>query len=153
MKIQIRKILCPYDFSDSSAHALRYALAFAEAQAAELVLLHVVEVPLYYLSPELALPADTLMRQREVCVRDLTAIAAEARQEHPRTDSLVEDGMPFPRIIQTARRLGVDLIVMGTHGRTGLAHVLLGSVAEKVVRKAPCPVLTVKHPQHEFVMP
>ena len=62
-------------------------------------------------------------------------------------------GSPFLQVVRMARKEGVDLIVMGTHGRTGLAHVLMGSVAEKVVRKAPCPVLTVKHPEHEFVMP
>ena len=66
--------------------------------------------------------------------------------------------LPIPESLwmaaaEVARKHGVDLIVMGTHGRAGLAHVLLGSVAERVVRKAPCPVLTVKHPEHEFVMP
>ena len=60
---------------------------------------------------------------------------------------------PFTEIIRFAKDKDIDLIVMGTHGHTGLAHVLLGSVAEKVVRKAPCPVLTVRHPEHEFVHP
>ena len=62
-------------------------------------------------------------------------------------------GHPFVEIIRYAREQDVDCIVLGTHGRSGLSHLLLGSVAERVVRKAPCPVLTVRHPEHEFVMP
>jgi nucleotide-binding universal stress UspA family protein len=65
----------------------------------------------------------------------------------------VRVGTPFYEIVRYAREMKIDLIVMGTHGHTGLVHVLLGSVTEKVVRKAPCPVLTVRHPEHEFVHP
>lgn len=65
----------------------------------------------------------------------------------------IAEGKPFIEIIKAAKNYDVDLIVMGTHGRTGLQHMLIGSVAEKVVRKAPCPVLTVKHPDYEFEMP
>ena len=65
----------------------------------------------------------------------------------------VLNGVPFVEIIRYARESEMDLIVMGTHGRTGLGHLLIGSVTERVVRKSPCPVLTVKHPEHEFVMP
>ena len=65
----------------------------------------------------------------------------------------VREGSPFYEIIRYAKEQDVDLIIMGTHGRGGLVHVLLGSVAEKVVRKSPCPVLTVRHPEHEFVHP
>ena len=86
-------------------------------------------------------------------MQNLTEVGELVRKELPKTEWLIEEGYPFPRIIEIARKHEVDLIVMGTHGRTGLAHALLGSVAEKVVRKAPCPVLTVKHPEHEFVMP
>jgi nucleotide-binding universal stress UspA family protein len=70
--------------------------------------------------------------------------------------SVVSDvalGRPFMEIIRYAKDNQMDLIVLGTHGRSGLRHVLLGSVAERVVRKAPCPVLTIRHPEHEFVMP
>ena len=65
----------------------------------------------------------------------------------------VAEGLPFTEILRVAREKDIDLIVMGTHGHTGLAHVFLGSVADKVVRRAPCPVLTVRHPEHEFVHP
>ena len=66
---------------------------------------------------------------------------------------VVRQGPPFLEIVRYAQEANIDLIVLGTHGRGGLAHMLLGSVAEKVVRKAPCPVLTVRHPEHEFVAP
>ena len=153
MKIEIKKILCPLDFSENSEHALLYARAFAQAHGAELLLLHVLEMPLSYLAPEVVLPPDLVDRQKESCTQNLTAITEAVRHDLPHTDWLLEEGNPFPRIIEVARQHAVDLIVMGTHGRTGLAHALVGSVAEKVVRKAPCPVLTVKHPEHEFVMP
>ncbi len=153
MNIRIRKILCPLDFSESSEHALRYAKAMALTHGAELLLLHVVELPSSYLAAEVVLPVDILERQKEACIQNLTTIAEGLRQDLPNTNWLIEEGNPFPRIVEVARKHEVDLIVMGTHGRTGLAHALLGSVTEKVVRKAPCPVLTVKHPEHEFVMP
>jgi len=153
MKIQIQKILCPLDFSENSEHALLYAKAFARAHEAELILLHVIELPVSYLAAEIAIPVDALERQKQACIQNLNAITETVRQELPRTTSAIEEGNPYPCIIQAARKLGVDLIVMGTHGRTGLAHALLGSVSEKVVRTSPCPVLTVKHPEHEFIMP
>ena len=79
-------------------------------------------------------------------------VAALKNEYHFISGKLVT-GTTFLEIIQAARDEGVDMIVMGTHGRTGLAHVLIGSVAERVVREAPCPVLTVKNPKHEFVKP
>ena len=77
----------------------------------------------------------------------------ECKKTCIRVTGCVVLGTPFVKIITVAREEDVDLIVMGTHGLTGLTHIPIGSVAEKVVRKAPCPVLTVKHPEHEFVMP
>jgi nucleotide-binding universal stress UspA family protein len=80
-------------------------------------------------------------------------IVEECRESHEATFGSVRTGTPFLEIINSAKDLPADLVVMGTHGRTGLKHMLIGSVAEKVVRKSPCPVLTVKHPHHEFEMP
>lgn len=81
-------------------------------------------------------------------------LAENLRENHLCTiTTLPKEGKAFLEIINVARDENVDLIVMGTHGRTGLSHMLIGSTAEKVVRMAPCPVLTVKHPEHEFVMP
>ena len=155
MEIAIDKILCPVDFSPNSDHALRYALAFACAYGAELVLLHVVELPFMpsYTTagvPDLSLPVE---RIREEC-QDLMNHQVEACKEtHANTSGTVVVGTPFLEIVHTARDGKFDLIVVGTHGRSALKQLLIGSVAEKVVRKAPCPVLTVKHPEHEFVMP
>ena len=84
----------------------------------------------------------------------LEELAESLRADHDCTITThLKEGRPFLETINTARETNADLIVMGTHGRTGLAHMLIGSTAEKVVRMAPCPVLTVKHPEHEFVMP
>jgi len=156
MKVKIQRILCPIDFSDSADHALRYASALAETFGAELTLLHVVAPIVAALPGETALPdalladveelADACRERLEKTVGQLTANGLSVQHK-------VLNGVPFIEIIRYARDAEMDLIVMGTHGRTGLGHLLIGSVAERVVRKSPCPVLTVKHPEHEFVMP
>ncbi|HZT82516.1 MAG TPA: universal stress protein [Gemmataceae bacterium] len=154
--IDLRRILVPTDFSKHSDNALAYGAAFAEKFGAELWLLHVVQDLSLFIpeavtaAPPVAPPVEQMMAAvREALDRtikehhlDRFAVRAEARE-----------GNPFYEIIQFARANDIDLIIMGTHGRTGLMHVLLGSVVEKVVRKAPCPVLTVRHPEHEFVHP
>ncbi len=156
MKIRIGKILCPVDFSANSQHALHYALAFAQAHDAQLLLLHVIEPPAYFspsfpATPELS--AETLDVARESCEKRLRDMAEGLQGIPGKVTWQLVVGTPFSEIISIAREEQCDLIVLGTHGRTGLAHMLMGSVAEKVVRKAPCPVLTVKHPEQEFVMP
>jgi nucleotide-binding universal stress UspA family protein len=154
--IDLHRILVPTDFSKYSQNALQYAVAFADKFGAELHLLHVVQ--------DLALfVPDTVTGTPPVVppVEQLTAAVREGLQRVVRDNGLerlrvcpeVREGTPFYEIIRFAKEKDVDLIVMGTHGRSGLAHVLLGSVTEKVVRKAPCPVLTVRHPEHEFVHP
>jgi universal stress protein A len=156
VKIAIHRILCPVDFSANSLHALEYAIAFAAAHAADLTLLHVLEPPVYGLAeyPDLAQLSGDILDQLQASARKrLAALEESARKRHARTDSLFAAGTPFLEIIGAARARKVELIVMGTHGRSGLSHLIIGSVAERVVRKAPCPVLTVRHPQHEFVMP
>ena len=155
MHIDIRKILCPVDFSEGAEHAMRYAVAFADAYDAELVLLHVVELPFlpsYSTAgvPDLSLPVEQI---QEECQDRLDDMVEEQKQIHPDVEGKVVVGAPFVEIIREAREGDFDLLVVGTHGRTGIKHMLIGSVAEKVVRKAPCPVLTVKHPEHEFVKP
>jgi len=169
MNIALRKILCPVDFSKTSEQALRYAVALAENFDAELVLLHVDELPAlaigdYYglssaefelAAPQLPPAAAAALGSKANDDQDaLEAMAGQLQEGHKcRIRTCRRRGMAFLEIIYSAREEAVDLIVMGTHGRTGLSHVLMGSTAEKVVRTAPCPVLTVKHPEHEFVMP
>jgi nucleotide-binding universal stress UspA family protein len=152
----LHRILVPTDFSKFSQHALMYAAAFAEKFGAELYLLHVVQ-DLALFIPDMVTVSPPLAPS----VDQLTAAAGTAFDRLLKENPLpgitvhreVRQGTPFYEIIRYAREIDVDLIIMGTHGHSGLAHVLLGSVSEKVVRKAPCPVLTVRHPEHEFVHP
>jgi nucleotide-binding universal stress UspA family protein len=94
------------------------------------------------------------MEQLTASVRAaLERVIKENQLQRFQASAEVREGTPFYEIIQFAKEKDIDLIVMGTHGHTGLVHVLMGSVTEKVVRKSPCPVLTVRHPEHEFVHP
>lgn len=154
--IQLQRILLPTDFSEYSAAARKYACAFADQFQAELHLLHVIQ-DLAPLVPEpgaaLAPPIDYL-RELEQNAQAMLGRALDAEWAvGKKITRVVRQGPPFLEIIRYAREANIDLIVLGTHGRTGLAHVLMGSVAEKVVRKAPCPVLSVRHPEHEFIAP
>ena len=154
--IDLHRILVPTDFSKHSQNALKYAAAFAEKFGAELYLLHVVQ-DLALFIPEavsVAPPMAPPVEQMTAAVREaLDRVVTENGLGGYTVHREVREGTPFYEIIQTAKEKDVDLIIMGTHGHSGLAHVLLGSVTEKVVRKAPCPVLTVRHPEHEFVHP
>ncbi len=154
--IDLKKILVPTDFSEHGRHALSYGAELAQKFGAELHLLHVLQ-DLVAMVPEpgmaFPMPGDYLKDLREGSQRALTELA---KKEVPEGLSIVQEireGPPFLEIIRYAKENDVDLMVLGTHGRSGLAHALLGSVAEKVVRKAPCPVLTVRDPEHEFIKP
>ncbi len=154
--IDLHRILVPTDFSKFSQHALTYAAAFAEKFGAELYLLHVVQ-NLALVIPEV-IPVEPPLTPSVEQLTNAVQSAFDRLISENRLHDLairreVREGTPFYEIVQYAREAAIDLIVMGTHGHTGLAHVLLGSVTEKVVRKAPCPVLTVRHPEHEFVHP
>ncbi|HKI31043.1 MAG TPA: universal stress protein [Gemmataceae bacterium] len=154
--IDLHRILVPTDFSKHSHNALNYAVAFADKFGAELYLLHVVQ-DLALFIPEAVSVAPPVAP----AVEQMTAAVHEALQRIVRENDLgrftvhcdVREGTPFYEIIQYAKESDIDLIIMGTHGHTGLVHVLLGSVTEKVVRKSPCPVLTIRDPEHEFVHP
>jgi nucleotide-binding universal stress UspA family protein len=156
MSIVVKKILCPTDFSENSEHAMKYALALATLSQAQLELFHVVEPIAYPQSTELFEPVldevELTMKMEAAYQKQLEDQVVALKDDYPKITGKLVTGNTFLEIIQAARD-DVDMIVMGTHGRTGLAHVLIGSVAEKVVREAPCPVLTVKHPEHEFVKP
>lgn len=145
----IQRILLPTDFSPRAETARAYAVWFAQTFAAELHLLHVLQDPIAVL-PEsgfaVAPPTVNLPELTAAADQGLAAIAAaEPGKAGPR---VIRNGLPAEEIVRYATEAGIDLIVLGTHGRTGLAHVLLGSVAEKVVRKAPCGVLTVRPTGH-----
>ena len=153
--IDLHRILIATDFSPHSQVALRYAKALAEAFRSEIVLCHVLENPdlLSQLPPvdQGYFPPNFLQVQEEQAQAALAGLVAEAAPLAVRT--LLRRGAPFVEIVAAAREEDADLIVIGTHGRGAIAHMLLGSVAEKVVRKASCPVLTVREGEHDFVSP
>jgi nucleotide-binding universal stress UspA family protein len=157
MSIVLKKILCPTDFSENSEHAMKYALALATLSQAQLELFHVVEPISYPQSTKLFEPVldevEITMKMEAAFQKQLEDQVIALKEEYPKITGRLVTGNTFLEILQAARDDDVDMIVMGTHGRTGLAHVLIGSVAERVVREAPCPVLTVKHPEHEFIKP
>ena len=146
--MRIKHILAAIDFSPDSLHALRHACDLAQELAADLLVLHVVDQTYLAATPELhaANPAlaKLLDAQWKRAGADMARIGAGVKKELRRCRTLVKRGSPPQTIVTTAQRSGTDLIVMGTHGRTGLAHLLIGSVAERVVRRARCPVLTIR---------
>lgn len=153
--LEMKRILLPTDFSDNSAVATRYACAFAERFNAELHLLHVLEVHLTAV-PEFGMGLAIPSSMKESIAAVEKALAGVLDGEWAADKSIVQavvEGSPFVQIIRYAKEHEIDLIVMGSHGRTGLAHALIGSVAERVVRKSSCPVLTARPGGHQFVMP
>jgi nucleotide-binding universal stress UspA family protein len=155
VKIALTRVLVPTDFSEKSRAALAYGVAFVEQYQASLHLLHVVEAIVADLTPPWQLTArEELERAIESNAwEDLRGLLSSDDQRRLRVELALEWGVPFVEIVRYARAKAIDLIAMGTHGRSGVAHALIGSVAENVVRSAPCPVLTVRHPEHEFVLP
>lgn len=150
--LRIKSILVPIDFSTSSKKALQYAVPFARQFGAKLTLLHVVEP---VATPDFANSFPLMMEN------DKVKAASRGQLEHiikeqaiaPKLveKTLVRFGRSFHEIADAARTLKVDLIIISTHGYTGLKHALLGSTTERVVRYAPCPVLVVREREHEFV--
>lgn len=148
----IKKILVPIDFSDYSKKALQYTVKFAKSFSAELYLVYVIE-PMVY-------PADLSMGQMvipqsevnlsEKANNELAELATNAIGESLKYNILIKTGKPFMEVIETASEVDADLIIIATHGHTGVEHLLFGSTSEKVVRKAPCPVLTLREPIKGF---
>jgi len=149
----LKKILVPTDFSKFSAKALHYAMEFAQQFGASITLVHVVEPIVYppesgYAPVEIETVETTWKKNAK---RKLEELARQAILPPLMAQISVRFGTPYYEITALAKEEGVDLIVLATHGYTGLKHVFLGSTAEKVVRHAPCPVLTVREREHEFV--
>ena len=144
--MEINTILVPTDFSEYSDRAFAWALGMAERWQASLELLHVVPTPNY---PPVMLgeggfsPANYEGSLRDDAEKQVAAMADRAEKPGVAVKTTVVVGSPFHDICKIAEQSKSDLIVVGSHGRTGLSHVLLGSVAERVVRHAPCPVLVV----------
>jgi nucleotide-binding universal stress UspA family protein len=152
MQIKLQNICVAVDFSDTSGAALNYAKSLADAFGAKLHLLHVLVnwVPDgdFPVSPQFYVGLEESARKQLDSL-----LSSDERMKYQAKLALVSGLSEFVEIVRYARDNNIDLLVLGTHGRGAIAHMLMGSVAEKVVRKAPCPVLTVRHPEHEFVMP
>ncbi len=144
---KIRRIVCPTDFSPTAHHACDYAAEIAKSFGAELILLHVI--------PEMSYPTRSFGMavafphlREELRQRANEELEGERKRLDPsiKTTTELRDGVSHEQILDCAKTQGADLIVMGTHGHTGLAHLMLGSAAERVVRMATCPVMTVRIP-------
>lgn len=145
MRFSVRRILVPTDFSEPSSYALEMAIELGRRFGAELVLFHAHEMPAYVF-PDGVMPVtpDVLSDLQTAVDGELERLAARVRAAGLRVSRRSAIGVHDLEICRAAEEVDADLIIMGTHGRTGLRHALIGSVAEKVVRKAPCAVLTVR---------
>jgi universal stress protein A len=143
--MEIRQILAPTDFSEFSKQAVACADELAQTFGATLVLLHVVELPPYPIEglPPSHLGGTLLEDLEQQATSDLAQVLA--KEAAVKVVRRVVIGIPYRKIVEVAEAEKIDLIVMVTHGRTGFSHLFMGSVAERVVRTAPCPVLTI-HP-------
>ena len=169
--IALKRILVPTDFSDTSQAAVQYGVAFARAFGAKLYLMHAV-APLELETilegervVEDSIGGGVAVSSAPASLDEIAHNAAHAQLAKVLTEDEEQELQPeyelrssgqggaYVEVVRCAQEHDIDLIVMGTHGRGFMAHLLMGSVAEKVVRKAPCPVLTVHHPEHEFVVP
>lgn len=151
--IQINRILLPTDFSDTSRQATAYALELSRRLDAQLHLLHVVPSPVTAMpSPGAPLPSSVSAEMYQTAETQLKAWMSDEDVEGSVSREVLQ-GAPADEIVRYGQKENVDLIVLGTHGRSGLEHALIGSVAEKVVRNASCPVLTVKPDGQQFVTP
>ena len=140
-------VLVPLDFSAYAEQALDSAIALAQKLQARVTLLHVIQPPAVVNVAGGIWPSSTFLQDLEAAgTRDMEGYLARVTAAGLAGEIVIVHGVPFQEILDTAKARQVDLIIMGTHGRTGLSHVLLGSVAEKVVRLAPCPVLIARQP-------
>ncbi|HMN16032.1 MAG TPA: universal stress protein [Ignavibacteriaceae bacterium] len=146
MEATIKKVLVPIDFSDYSKSALKYAVNISKLFNAEIILIYVVEpviYPLDFSMGQIAMPSFST----EWDVRAKEELDKLAKKEiNSSVKTIIKTGKPFLEIIETAKEEDIDLIIIATHGHTGVEHIIFGSTAEKVVRKAPCPVLTLREP-------
>lgn len=152
MELTIKSILAPIDFSDYSINSLKYAVSFAKQFQSSLILIYVIEPIVYppdFSMGQLVLPSvDNDIYPR--AVEELEKLANTEVPPEIKAKTIIKTGKPFIEIIETAKEESVDLIIIASHGSSGVEHMLFGSTAEKVVRKAPCPVLTLRDPLKGF---
>lgn len=153
--MEIKTILFPTDFSQGARAAMDYAMSLAQDFKAKLILLYVIQdisIAEWYIPSSIS-AADLVEDMQKSAEREIDKWEIEVAGKVRDVEKMVVRGVPFVEIIRTAKERKADMIVIGTHGRTGIDHMLFGSTAEKVVRKSPCPVLTVRMAGKEFKMP
>jgi nucleotide-binding universal stress UspA family protein len=162
--MKLTRILAPTDFSKYSGFALEWAAYLAQCMKADLLLLHVLSEEEGKIVEEVIGEGAVVQiprgirqnvveeRQRKLIDQYEMVVSREIKASL-KVEQMIRIGVPFLEIVRAAKEKDVDLIVLGTHGRTGLSHALIGSVAEKVVHHAHCPVLSIKHPQYKFISP
>lgn len=139
-----RIFLCPVDFSECSEHAARYAMTLAQRMGAEVVLMHAYPVPAYFLPDgAFSVPATVMAERSERLQSHLDALRERLELPGVTVTTRLLNGTTYAEILREAKDSGAQLVVMGTHGRTGMARAWVGSVAERVVRLSPVPVITV----------
>jgi nucleotide-binding universal stress UspA family protein len=137
-----KHLLVPTDFAKASAEALKLAVAMARTFDAKLTLLHVWELPIYpYM--DFMLNSSVITEVEDAAIKGLAVALADLQRAMPSAMSKLKTGLPHEGILEAVTEVGADLVIMGTHGRHGLSRITLGSVAEKIVRLSPVPVLTV----------
>lgn len=149
---RIHRILVPVDFSECSVKALRYALPFARQFGAEIAVLYVLQA--YYPGGELNHNLDLAYLEKEIAdnaARDVRELVEREIGDAVPVRGLVRNGRPADQVCRQAKEDETDLIIVSTHGHTGLKHIMMGSIAELIVRHAPCPVLVVRTNEHDFV--
>lgn len=145
MPIDVRRILVPLDFSEHSEAVLEWAAHLAEEHGSRVVLLHAYHLPVEFQQLEGAyLPEDFWATVKAESEQGLARYAERLRARGLEVETLAREGYPATVIEEEAERQHADLVVIGTRGLSGLKHLLLGSIAERVVQRCPCPVLTVK---------
>lgn len=149
-----KKILCPVDFSQFTQDVINYALDLAEKYGAELHVMHVVPNMTYFTPYESFLTPENLVAiEKNIQDEVEKKFTKLLKHDTVPTRKAIRTGVPFVEIIDYAKTESIDLIVMGTHGHSAIEHILIGNVAEKVVRKSPCPVMTIRPKGKEFKMP
>ena len=162
--MKLTRILAPTDFSKYSGFALEWAAYLAQCMKADLLLLHVLSEEEGNIVEEVIgegavvqIPKgirQNVVEERQKRMTDqYEMVVSREIKASLKVERMTRIGVPFLEIVRVAKEKEVDLIVMGTHGRTGLSHALIGSVAEKVVHYVHCPVLSIKHPQYQFISP
>jgi nucleotide-binding universal stress UspA family protein len=150
--ISIKSVLVPVDFSKESTLAVKFATSLAQQYGSKLYLLHVLEPLHTSFQVEIGNLREFEERRRATIREDLSRIIPAEIKKSLGVEEILKIGSPVYHVIaEKAEELDVELIVIPTHGRTGLSHILLGSVAEKVIRHAPCPVFVIRNPKDKYV--